>query len=90
MTERFHALIAGSELVNAFSELNDPIDQYERFAEQQTMREAGDADDFIEMLEHGMPPTFGFGMSERVFWFFENISAREGVPFPPMREQKES
>jgi lysyl-tRNA synthetase class 2 len=95
VTERFFVIIAGSELVNAFSELNDPIDQYERFMEQQQLREAGDQEammmdyDFIEMLEYGMPPTFGFGMSERVFWFFEGVSAREGVPFPPMRESKE-
>lgn len=95
VTERFHALIAGSELVNAFSELNDPIDQYDRFKEQQDMRDAGDDEammldeDFIEMLEYGMPPTFGFGMSERVFWFFEDVSAREGVPFPPHRAKDE-
>jgi len=55
------------------------------------MREDGDDEaqmmdiDFVEMLEYGMPPAFGFGMSERVFWYFENVTAREGVPFPPMR-----
>jgi len=90
-TERFHPLIAGSELANAFSELNDPLDQLDRFTEQQKMREGGDEEahmmdiDFIEMMEYGMPPTVGYGMAERVFWFFENVTAREGVPFPPMR-----
>lgn len=89
--ERFQAVIAGSELCNGFSELNDPIDQLDRFSEQQRMREAGDAEammldiDYIEMLEYGMPPTCGLGFSERVFWIFEGVSAREGVPFPQMR-----
>ncbi|MBN1374082.1 lysine--tRNA ligase [Candidatus Dojkabacteria bacterium] len=91
IVERFFPIIAGSELANAFSELNDPIDQFERFKEQQDMREAGDSEaqmmdiDFVEMLEYGMPPAFGYGMSERVFWFFEDVTAREGVPFPQMR-----
>jgi len=55
------------------------------------MRSAGDEEammldvDYIEMLEYGMPPTFGFGLSERVFWFFENVTAKEGVPFPPVK-----
>ncbi len=92
LTERIHPWIAGSELGNGFSELNDPIDQYERFDEQQKMREEGDEEaqmmdeDFVEMLEFGMPPTFGWGHSERNFWIFEGVSAREGVPFPPMKE----
>lgn len=90
-TERFHPVIAGSELANAFSELNDPQDQLKRFVEQQNLRETGDSEahmmdiDFVEMLEYGMPPAVGYGMSERVFWFFENVTAKEGVPFPPMR-----
>ena len=46
--------------------------------------------DFVEMLEYGMPPAFGFGMSERVFWFFEDVTAREGVPFPPMKWELDS
>ncbi len=89
--ERFQAVIAGSELGNGYSELNDPIDQLERFREQQAMRDAGDDEammldiDFIEMLEYGMPPACGWGYSERVFWIFEGVSAREGVPFPQMR-----
>jgi lysyl-tRNA synthetase class 2 len=95
LTERIHPWIAGSELGNGFSELNDPIDQYERFDEQQKMREEGDEEaqmmdeDFVEMLEYGMPPTFGWGHSERNFWIFEGVSAREGVPFPPMKRSSE-
>ncbi len=91
ITQRFHPVIAGSELANAFSELNDPQDQLERFLDQQKMRESGDDEahmldiDFVEMLEYGMPPAVGFGLSERVFWFFENVTAKEGVPFPQLR-----
>ncbi len=91
--QRFQPVIAGSELGNGFSELNDPIDQLDRFLEQQKMRDAGDEEammldiDFVEMLEYGMPPTCGWGFSERVFWIFEGVSAREGVPFPQMRAE---
>lgn len=90
-TQRFQAVIAGSELCNGFSELNDPLDQLARFKEQQSMREAGDDEammldiDFVEMLEYGMPPACGLGFSERVFWIFEGVTAREGVPFPQLR-----
>ncbi len=93
LTERFHVLIAGSELGNAYSELNDPLDQLNRFLEQQKLRDSGDEEaqmldiDFVEMLEYGMPPTFGYGHSERNFWFFENVTAREGVPFPQLRPE---
>lgn len=89
--ERFQAVIAGSELSNGFSELNDPQDQLNRFVEQQNMRDAGDDEammldvDYVEMLEYGMPPACGLGFSERVFWIFEGVSAREGVPFPQLR-----
>ena len=89
--QRFQPVIAGSELGNGFSELNDPIDQLNRFKEQQGMREAGDDEammldiDFVEMLEYGMPPACGWGYSERVFWIFEGVTAREGVPFPQLR-----
>jgi len=89
--QRFQAVIAGSELCNGFSELNDPIDQLSRFVEQQQMRDAGDEEammldiDYIEMLEYGMPPACGLGYSERVFWVFEGVTAREGVPFPQLR-----
>lgn len=93
MTQRFQAVIAGSELSNGFSELNDPVDQLQRFVEQQRMRDAGDDEammldiDYIEMLEYGMPPTCGLGYSERVFWAFEGVTAREGVPFPQLRAE---
>ena len=94
--QRFQPIIAGSELGNGFSELNDPIDQLNRFTEQQGMREAGDKEammldiDFIEMLEYGMPPACGWGFSERVFWIFEGVTAREGVPFPQLRSEIDS
>jgi len=89
--QRFQPVIAGSELGNGFSELNDPQDQLARFLEQQAMREGGDEEammldiDFVEMLEYGMPPACGWGYSERVFWIFEGVTAREGVPFPQLR-----
>lgn len=91
--QRFQPVIAGTELGNGFSELNDPIDQLNRFVEQQQMRDAGDEEammldiDFVEMLEYGMPPACGWGYSERVFWVFEGVSAREGVPFPQLRSE---
>jgi lysyl-tRNA synthetase class 2 len=91
IVQRFQPVIAGSELGNGFSELNDPIDQLNRFVEQQNMRDAGDEEammldiDFVEMLEYGMPPACGWGYSERVFWIFEGVTAREGVPFPQLR-----
>lgn len=91
--QRFQAVIGSSELGNGFSELNDPIDQLSRFVEQQKMREAGDSEammldiDYIEMLEYGMPPACGWGYSERVFWIFEGVTAREGVPFPQLRAE---
>lgn len=91
ITQRFHPILAGSEMGNAFSELNDPLDQLARFREQESLRKLGDKEaqfldiDFVEMLEYGMPPTFGYGHSERVFWFFEDVTAKEGVPFPQLR-----
>ena len=91
--ERFQPVIAGSELGNGFSELNDPIDQLNRFLEQQQMRDSGDEEammldiDYVEMLEYGMPPACGWGYSERVFWIFEGVTAREGVPFPQLKSE---
>jgi lysyl-tRNA synthetase class 2 len=91
LTERFHVILAGSELGNGYSELNDPIDQLDRFRDQQSQRNAGDEEaqmmdvDFVEMLEYGMPPTSGYGHSERVFWFLEGVTAREGTLFPHLR-----
>ncbi len=90
-TQRAQVVIAGSELCNLFSELNDPVDQLDRFIEQQGMRDAGDDEammldiDYVEMLEYGIPPTCGLGFSERVFWIFEGVTARDGVPFPQLR-----
>lgn len=90
-TQRFQLILAGSELGNGYSELNDPLDQLARFQEQAKLREAGDIEaqmtdeEFIEALEYGMPPTCGFGMSERVFAFLMNKSAREAQIFPLMR-----
>jgi lysyl-tRNA synthetase class 2 len=92
-TQRAQVVIAGSELCNLFSELNDPLEQLNRFVEQQQMRDAGDDEammldiDFVEMLEYGMPPACGLGFSERVFWIFEGVTAREGVPFPQLRSE---
>jgi lysyl-tRNA synthetase class 2 len=91
--ERFQPVIAGTELGNGWSELNDPVDQLQRFLEQQNMRDSGDDEaqmldiDYVEMLEYGMPPACGWGYSERVFWIFEGVSAREGVPFPQLRQE---
>jgi lysyl-tRNA synthetase, class II len=92
--QRFQIILAGSEMGNGYSELNDPIDQASRFAEQAKMREAGDKEaqmhdkDFVEALEYGMPPTAGFGFSERLFSFLENKSARECQLFPLMKPEK--
>ncbi|HXK40493.1 MAG TPA: lysine--tRNA ligase [Candidatus Paceibacterota bacterium] len=91
VVERFHIIIAGSELCNGYSELNDPQDQRERFEEQEKMRAAGDKeaqqmdDDFVEALEYGMPPTAGQGFSERLFSFLMNKPVRETQIFPLMR-----
>lgn len=96
MVERFQPIIAGSECGNGWTEVNDPLDQYERFLEQQKLRDSGDNEaqwldiDFVEMLEYGMAPTFGYGHSERVFWFLENVTAKEGVPFPQLKTELDS
>ncbi len=92
-TQRFQILIATAEVGNAFSELNDPIDQKERFVAQDKLREEGDAEaqmmdcDFVEALEYGMPPTAGFGVGiDRLFMILadqENI--RDTVFFPMMK-----
>lgn len=91
LTQRFQPIIAGSEMGNGYSELNDPIDQAERFKEQAKLREAGDEEaqmtdkEFIKALEYGMPPTTGFGVSERLFSFLMNKPIRECQTFPLMR-----
>ena len=94
VTERFHPVIAGTEMGNGFSELNDPLDQLNRFEEQQAARDAGDEEaqmldrDFVEMLEYGMPPACGWGNSERNFWLLEGVSGREAVPFPIIKTKE--
>jgi lysyl-tRNA synthetase class 2 len=94
VVERFQVMLAGSEMGKGFSELNDPRDQRERFMHQQSLRDAGDDEaqmadlDFVEALEFGMPPTFGFGLSERLFSFLMNTSVREAQLFPLMRPRE--
>ena len=91
LVQRFQIILAGSENGNGYSELNDPIDQAERFQEQQNLREKGDEEaqrydeDFIEALQHGMPPTCGFGVSERLFSFLMDKPARDCQIFPLMK-----
>lgn len=91
VVERFQVILAGSEMGKGFSELNDPVDQRERFLAQQALRDAGDEEaqmadmDFVEALEYGMPPAFGFGVSERLFSFLMGTDVREGQLFPLMR-----
>ena len=94
LVQRFQVLLAGSELGKGYSELNDPIDQAERFSLQQKLRDKGDEEaqmydeDFVEALEYAMPPTCGFGVSERLFSFFMNKPSREAQIFPLMRPEK--
>jgi len=93
LTEQFNLVFGGSEMCKAFSELNDPIDQLNRFMEQQKLRDGGDDEaqmldiDFVEALEYGMPPACGLGFSERIFWSLEGVTAREGVPFPHLKSE---
>ncbi len=94
LTEQFNLVLGGSEVCKAYSELNDPVDQYNRFKQQQDMRDAGDTEaqmmdtDYVEALEYGMPPACGYGHSERLFWMLEGVTAREGVIFPALRREK--
>lgn len=95
IVERFQVILAGSEMGKGFSELNDPLDQRARFEEQQKMRDAGDDEaqrldnDYVRAMEYGMPPAFGFGMSERLFSFLENRPAHEAQLFPLLRPKQE-
>ena len=89
--DQFQIILAGTELGNGYSELNDPLDQEERFSEQRKMGEAGDSEamdhdeGFVEALKHGMPPACGFGVSERFFSYLVNKPIRECVIFPFMK-----
>ena len=93
LTERFEVFIGGREYGNAYSELNDPIDQYQRFAEQIKQREAGDEEanmldeDFITSLEYGMPPTggLGIGIDRMIMLFTNSASIRDVLLFPTMK-----
>jgi lysyl-tRNA synthetase class 2 len=94
IVERFQVMAFGTELGKGFSELNDPADQLARFEEQMKLREKGDAEaqrldeEFIEALSYGMPPTAGFGVSERLFAVLAGRPIRETVYFPPMKRKK--
>jgi lysyl-tRNA synthetase class 2 len=94
VTERFQVLLAGSEVGNGFSELNDPVDQRARFELQQGMIERGDDEammpewEFVDMLEHGMPPTCGFGFGERLFAFLVDKPLRETQLFPLLKPRE--
>ena len=93
--QEFQILIAGSEIGKGYSELNDPLDQRARFEEQKKLIEKGDEEammpdwDFVEMLEHGMPPTCGFGYGERLFATLAGKPLRETQMFPLMRPKKQ-
>ncbi len=93
-TQMFQPILAGSEVGRGYSELNDPIDQKERFEVQGRLMEAGDEEammpdlEFVEMLEHGMPPTCGFGFGERLFAILADKPLRELQAFPLMRPRE--
>ncbi len=96
LTERFELLVNGKELANAYSELNDPLDQLERFEDQLKLSEKGDDEamfidnDFVRALEYGMPPTsgIGIGIDRLVMLFTNNASIQEVLFFPQMKPEK--
>ena len=89
--EQFQVILAGSEIGNGYSGLNDPLDQAKRFEEQRKLKEAGDKEaqdydeSFVEALKYGMPPACGFGVSERLFACLMDKPIRECVIFPLMK-----
>jgi lysyl-tRNA synthetase class 2 len=95
LVERFELIINGKEIANAYSELNDPIDQKERFEEQLKLMERGDDEamfidhDFLRALEFGMPPTsgIGFGIDRLAMLLTNNVSIQEVLFFPQMRPE---
>lgn len=96
LVERFELMINGKEIANAYTELNDPIDQRERFEEQMKLMERGDDEamfidqDFLRALEYGMPPTsgIGFGIDRMAMLFTNQASIQEVLFFPQMRPEK--
>lgn len=96
LTERFELMVNGKELANAYSELNDPIDQLERFEDQNKLAERGDDEamfidmDFVRSLEYGMPPTsgMGIGIDRLVMFMTDNSSIQEVLFFPQMKPEK--
>ena len=94
LTERFELMVNGKELANAYSELNDPIDQEERFKEQMRLADKGDDEamiidqDFLRALQYGMPPTSGIGIDRLVMLMTGNAFIQEVLFFPQMRPEK--